>query len=54
MAASNKTTENKTEQAQSGPGMIVAIIIAWCWAVIPLAWGVTQTLHKAAALFNLQ
>jgi hypothetical protein len=28
------------------------LIIAWAWAVVPLAWGVLQTLHKAAALFQ--
>jgi hypothetical protein len=26
--------------------------LAWLWAGLPLAWGVTQTLHKAAALFQ--
>lgn len=30
----------------------VALILAWLWVGIPLAWGVLQTLHKAAALFN--
>jgi hypothetical protein len=30
----------------------IQLIFAWAWACIPLAWGVTQTIHKAAALFQ--
>ena len=29
-----------------------AIIVSWAWAALPLAWGVIQTIHKAAALFQ--
>ena len=28
------------------------LIIAWFWAGVPLAWGITQTLQKALALFQ--
>lgn len=26
--------------------------LSWAWAVVPLAWGILQTVHKAAALFQ--
>ncbi len=29
----------------------LALLLAWSWAGLPLAWGVWQTLRKAAALF---
>ena len=28
------------------------MVISWAWAVIPLGWGILQTIHKAAALFQ--
>jgi hypothetical protein len=28
------------------------LVIAWLWAGLPLAWGITQTLQKAQALFQ--
>jgi hypothetical protein len=28
------------------------LIIAWSWAGLPLAWGISQTLGKALALFH--
>lgn len=28
------------------------LVIAWLWAGVPLAWGITQTLQKALALFQ--
>ena len=31
---------------------IIALIVAWAWVGLPLAWGISQTFHKAAALFN--
>lgn len=30
----------------------MVVLIAWLWVGIPLAWGVIQTLHKAADLFQ--
>jgi hypothetical protein len=30
----------------------VLLVIAWLWAGLPLAWGITQTLRKALALFE--
>lgn len=49
MSTSNS---NQTEEQKTGGGTLVALIVAWCWAGIPLAWGIMQTVHKAAALFN--
>jgi hypothetical protein len=31
---------------------MVFFVVAWFWAGAPLAWGVLQTFHKAAALFQ--
>jgi hypothetical protein len=28
------------------------VILAWTFVLVPLAWGVTQTLIKSAALFR--
>jgi hypothetical protein len=28
------------------------LVLAWLWAGVPLAWGITQTFHKALALFQ--
>lgn len=28
------------------------MIAAWLWAGVPLAWGISQTIVKAAALFK--
>ena len=47
-------TSSNEQETNTSAGVLVAIVIAWCWAGIPLAWGVIQTLHKAAALFNMQ
>jgi len=30
----------------------VWMVVGWAWAGLPLAWGVVQTVHKAAALFS--
>jgi hypothetical protein len=30
----------------------VLVILAWTFVLVPLAWGFTQTLMKAAALFQ--
>ena len=30
----------------------LTLIVAWLWAGLPLAWGITQTVHKALALFQ--
>lgn len=30
----------------------VRVILAWTFVLVPLAWGLTQTLIKAAALFQ--
>lgn len=30
----------------------IALVTAWAWVGLPLAWGILQTFHKAAALFN--
>jgi hypothetical protein len=30
----------------------VQVILAWTFVLVPLAWGLTQTLIKAAALFQ--
>jgi hypothetical protein len=30
----------------------VALMVAWLWVGIPLIWGISQTLSKAAALFH--
>jgi hypothetical protein len=30
----------------------VQVILAWTFVLVPLAWGLTQTLIKAAALFR--
>jgi hypothetical protein len=28
------------------------LVFAWLWVGLPLAWGITQTLQKALALFQ--
>lgn len=33
-------------------GSLLLLIIFWLYVALPLAWGVTQTLKKAMALFN--
>jgi hypothetical protein len=30
----------------------VLLIVSWLWVGIPLAWGLSQTIMKAAALFK--
>jgi hypothetical protein len=30
----------------------VQVILAWTFVLVPLAWGLTQTLVKAAAMFQ--
>ncbi|MEP7065748.1 MAG: oxalate:formate antiporter [Gemmatimonadota bacterium] len=30
----------------------VQVMLAWTFVLVPLAWGLTQTLIKAAALFT--
>lgn len=35
----------------SSPSKLL-LVIAWLWAGVPLAWGITQTLQKALALFQ--
>jgi hypothetical protein len=30
----------------------VRVVLAWTFVLVPLAWGLTQTLVKAAALFK--
>ncbi len=37
-----------TQRTKNFSGMI----LAWLWAGIPLAWGVSQTAFKAKALFR--
>jgi hypothetical protein len=38
--------------SQSKRAAWVELVIAWTWVGVPLAWGVLQTFHKAAALFD--
>ena len=42
--------KNQTE-TPAGSNTIM-LVIAWLWVGIPLVWGISQTLAKAAALFN--
>jgi hypothetical protein len=39
-------------QASAQANHSVALALAWLAVLIPLAWGVAQTLKKALALFN--
>lgn len=41
------TTQNENKKVP-----VSVIVIAWLWAGLPLAWGVYQTLQKAADLFK--
>lgn len=42
--------ENTQETQKQVPSWL--IVVAWLWAGLPLAWGVWQTLQKAAELFK--
>jgi hypothetical protein len=42
-ASANSVAENSSK---------VQVILAWTFVLVPLAWGLTQTLIKAAALFQ--
>ena len=42
-----------TAQAASGrPSHALALVLSWAAVGLPLAWGVSETLRKALALFQ--
>jgi hypothetical protein len=41
-----------TQDPKDAKSPLVELVIAWLWAGIPLAWGVSQTVLKAKALFK--
>jgi hypothetical protein len=45
-------TKNKTSASEDSHIPPWVIVIAWLWVGLPLAWGVAQTLTKAADLFK--
>lgn len=39
-------------QTENKPTPIWRVVLFWLYVAVPLAWGVTQTLKKAMALFG--
>jgi len=44
----NQTAENAKP---AGEKHVLMLVLFWAYVLIPLAWGVTQTIKKAMALF---
>ncbi len=50
---SKPTPVSGTNQTEApATGNTIMLLIAWLWVGIPLVWGISQTLAKAAALFH--
>jgi hypothetical protein len=47
----NETTQSAAETKPQENQHWILLIIFWVYVLIPLAWGVTQTIKKAMALF---
>jgi hypothetical protein len=45
-------TETNQASEQAGASGSVALAFAWLVVLIPLGWGVAQTIKKALALFS--
>lgn len=45
-------TETETSQTSEPASNAAVLALAWLAVLIPLAWGVAQTIKKALALFN--
>ena len=43
---------NKPSETNPSPGQWPLVIAAWLLVGVPLAWGVMQTIKKAALLFR--
>jgi len=46
------TTSPSPTPPNRSPSSVGLLIVAWLFVGLPLAWGVTQTLFKAMALFR--
>lgn len=42
----------RTSDGPSAGGQTLALIVSWSAVMLPLAWGVAETLRKTAALFQ--